>query len=235
MQRVGAACRRLRIVSFDWLLVSRYALLVSLCEWIPVPLMDAWVGNLLRRRLTHLQLAQHGLSGTPSSEVRMLADAGAGGCLGLLWSLVVWPFKKLLRTVLFVLQLNRMVNVFSEVVHRALLVHEALEHGALPGDAVAVRAAMNRSLARVDITVVDKAVLQGVALSRRHLWRTIASVWRRMRSEAQAERRQHALREADEAPLSEASEDLSQALAEAVHTPGLEAELIRVFREELLR
>ena len=106
-------------MAFDWLLVSRYALLVALCELIPVPLLDGWVSNLVRRRLTHVQLAQHGQS-LPSKDVRMLSDAGAGGCLGILWSLIVWPFKKLLRTVLFVLQLNKMVNVFSEVAHRAL-------------------------------------------------------------------------------------------------------------------
>jgi len=221
-------------MAFDWLLVSRYALLVALCELIPVPLLDGWVSNLVRRRLTHVQLAQHGQS-LPSKDVRMLADAGAGGCLGILWSLILWPFKKLLRTVLFVLQLNKMVNVFSEVAHRALLVHEALELEVLPGDTTVVRAAMNRALARVDITVVDKAVFRGVALSRRTVWTAMKAAFGRLRAEAGAERRDDDVVPRDEAPLPEMPEKLSQALGEAVHTPGVEAELVRAFREELER
>jgi hypothetical protein len=217
-------------VPFDWLLVSRYALLVALCELIPIPVVDGWVANLLRRRLVHVQLAQHELS-LPTADVRMLADAGAGGCLGVLTSIVLWPIKKLLRTVLFVLQLNRMVNVVSEVVHHALLVHEALEQGALPGDAVAVRAAMNRALAKVDITVVDKAVFQGLALSRRTVWGALRSAFGRLRSEVAAERGDEVVGEVEALP--EGPEALSQALGEAVHTPVLEAELIRAFRREL--
>ncbi len=218
---------------FDWLLISRYALLVALCELIPVPLLDGWVANLMRRRLTHVQLAQHDVR-LPSADVRMLADSGAGGCLGILWSILVWPIKKVLRTVLFVLQIHRMVNVASEVAHRALLVHEALEREVVPGDVVAVRAAMNRALAQVDVTVVDKAVLSGLALSRRTLWQAMGAGWSRLRSEAAAERRDEAVGAQDEAPLPPMPEELSQALGEALHTPGIEAELIRVFRAELM-
>jgi hypothetical protein len=221
-------------VSFDWLLISRYALLVALCELIPVPVLDGWVANLVRRRLTHVQLAQHDVD-LKGPDVRMLADAGAGGCLGILWSILLWPFKKVLRSVLFVLMINRMVNVASEVAHRALLVHEALEMEALPGDAVAVRAAMNRALAKVDVTVVDKAVFAGLASSRRKLWGALRAGWSRMWSRAGAERRDEEVGEADEAPLPPVPEELSQALGEALHMPGIEAELIRVFRAELQR
>lgn len=219
-------------MSFDWLFISRYALLVALCELIPIPVLDSWVANLVRRRLTRVQLVQHQVE-LPSADVRMLADAGAGGCLGILWSILVWPIKKVLRTVLFVLQINRMVNVASEVAHRALLVHEALEREVVPGDVVAVRAAMNRALARVDVTVVDKAVFSGLALSRRTLWQAMRAGWSRLRAEAAAERRADAVGAQDEAPLPPMPEELSQALGEALHTPGIEAELVRVFRMEL--
>ena len=103
----------------------------------------------------------------------------------------------------------------------------------LPGDAVAVRAAMNRALAKVDITVVDKAMYASLALSRRTLWQAMRSGWARLRSEVAAERRDEAVAVRDEAPLPELPEELSQALGEALHTPGVEAALIRVFRAEL--
>lgn len=212
-------------MNLDWMLFSRFALMVALCELIPLPLVGGWVANRLRRRLVRIQLAGHQLQ-LPEPDVRMLADAPAGGCLGILLALVVWPFRALLRTVLFVLQLNRMVNIFSEVVHHALLIHEALEIKALPGDAVTVRAALNRAVATVDTRIVDKALLQGLDLTRIQLWRMIRSAlgWARTEVDEQTEA---------VTPLQEQPEELSRTLAAAVRAPGVEAELVKRFRREI--
>ena len=219
-------------MSVDWLLLSRYALLVALCELIPVPLLDGYVASRLRRRLTRIQLKRHRVE-LPNAEVAMLADATAGGCLGMLWSLIVWPFQRLLRILLFVLLINRIVNTFSEVVHRALLVHEALEMKVVPGDVVAVRAAMNRAATEVDTGVADKALFDVLHRSRRELWRLFRSLLPRTRAEAEEERHDAPVREGGELPLTDKGEALSRALADAVRVPGVQAELLHTFRREL--
>ncbi len=212
-------------MNVDWMLFSRYALVVGLCELIPLPLVDGWVANRFRRRLIRTQLSAADLQ-LPETDVRMLADTSAGGCLGIFFAIVMWPFRAILRTVLFVLQLNRVVNTFSEVVHHALLIHEALEIEALPGDAVHVRAAINRAVARVDTRIVDKALIGVLDLTRIQLLQLIGSTlgWARA-----------GLDEAPDAdqPLADRPEALSAALAAAVRAPGVESSLIERFRLEI--
>lgn len=217
--------------SFQWPLVSRYAFLVALAQLIPVPILDVMVENWIRRRLTHIQLAAWGIE-LPGKDVRMLGDSSAGGCLGLVWSVIVWPIKKLLRTVLFVLQLNAMVNVFSDVVHRALLVHEALEHGLIPGDAVQVRAAMNRALKDIDTRVVERGLASVFKQSRVGLLKLFLGERGRIREEVRAERGDVEVSDVDRAPLHDKAEAMTQALAAAAEVPGVQAELLRRFRKE---
>ncbi len=221
----------------DWLLLSRYALLVGLCELIPVPLLDGFVASRLRRRLVRIQLREREVE-VSGRDLRLLAEPPGGGCLGLVWSVLIWPFQRLLRTVLFVLMINRIVNTVSEVVHRSLLVHEALEAGAVPGDAAAVRAAMQRALEQVDTTVVDRAVFAVLSESRATLWRLFRAVWRRTRAETRAEMRdERSVQPAPEEPqpLPAWPEEMSEALAEAVRAPGVRKELIEAFRSELAK
>ena len=217
-------------MKFEWLLVSRYALLVSLCELIPIPLLDGFVATQLRRRLARIQLASQGIS-LPGPEVRALADAEGVGCLGMLWNLVTWPFQRLLRVVLFVLLVNRIVNTFSEVVHRALLIHDAMEVGVVPGNISRVSGAMRRASAQVDTGVVDRALFSVIAASRRQLWRIFRSILPVARSEARAERLHQPAAEPE--AWSPESEAMSQALADAIRVPGVQAELVRTFRQEL--
>jgi hypothetical protein len=218
-------------MTFDWPLVARYALLCALCGLIPVPLVDGWVEDRLRRRLVRRLFAARGQR--PSdADASMLADAAPVGCLGIIKKLVLWPFKKLLSTILFVLQLDSMANTFSDVVHRALLVHEALDRGDLPGDAVRVRAAMNRAMVGVDLRPARRAVAAAWTWSRGQAGQVLLSLRARMRGEANSERA-HEPVSADAAPLAGAAEQVSVALAEAVRVPGLADELIRRYQSEI--
>jgi len=206
--------------------------MVALAQLIPLPILDGIVENAIRRRLTRVQLASYELD-LPAADVRMLADSGAGGCLGFLWSLIVWPFKKVLRTVLFVLQINAMVNVFSDVVHRALLQHEALEMGLLPGDSTHVRAAMNRALQQVDTRVVERGVGVVLKMSRRALMQLAMGERIRIREEVRTERAEAAVSDADTAPLHAQAETITEALKAAVQVPGVQDDLLRHFAEEV--
>lgn len=216
----------------DLLLVARYALLVSLTQLIPIPILDWIADDFLRRRLTRLQLHGFEVDAT-SREVGLLGGGSAGGCLGILWSIVSWPFKRLLRYLLWVLLIKAMIDAFSDVVARAILLHEALTLGLFPGDAVQVRAAMQRALSGVDTRPLERAVgivFRSTRGELRRLWRGARA---RMRDEAERERKDVETDVAiDEAPLDDDLERLTEALARAVWVPEVHEQLRDRFRKE---
>ena len=137
-----------RGAGLDWMLLGRYALVVALCELIPIPFLDAWIENRVRRRMVRKILSQHGVQ-LDDAQLALLADATSAGCMGCFWALVMWPVKKLLKTLLVVFQAKTITDRFSEVLHRALLTEEACELGLLPDRAADVRRAMDPALAHV--------------------------------------------------------------------------------------
>lgn len=149
----------------DLLLIARYALFVSLLRLLPIPVLDWYLESVLRRRLTRLQVAAFEVTPT-RKEIGVLASADAGGCLGLLWSVLSWPFKRLLWYLLWVLLIKAMIDTFSDVVARAILVHEAGELGLLEYPALDVRAAIQRASRRANTRPIDRAV--GIVF--RSLW-----------------------------------------------------------------
>lgn len=216
----------------DWLLLARYALLVALCALIPVPLVDRWVENALRRRLVRHQARRHGLE-LPVEAVRVLGDAPSGGCLGLLRAVVLWPIKKLLNTVLFVFSVKGIADTLSEVVHRALMLEEAIEAGWLGSEPPErIREAMDRALAHVDTRPLERSLNGALRDGRHHLNRVI---WESVRI-ARA-RRAHpvtALADAADADaLGSGARATSVAMSAALQVSGLVPELIGWFRAEM--
>jgi len=215
----------------DLLLVSRYALLVSLTHLIPLPIVDALIARFLRARLTRLQLAEVGWA-PPGREVRMIGGASAGGCLGLLWSVIVWPFKKLLRYLLWVFLVKAMIDTFSDVVARAVLVDEALACRALPGPAVEIRAAMQRALKGASIRPIERAAGLILQTTRGETWRWFKLARSRMRQQARRERTDQAAATTDADPLAGSLEAIVQTLARAIWIPEVHDELRASLRRE---
>lgn len=210
----------------NWLLLGRYALLTSLTLLIPVPLVDRGIENFLRRRLVRAIAAGHDRE-LPEEAVRSLADAPGGGCVGCVWSVVLWPIRKLLKTALIFLQAKSIADVASEVLHRGLMLEEALEAGWLddPNDADAVRAAMDRALAKVDIRLMERT-LRGVFQDHRD--ELNLAVW-----EATRIARERASDPDDELEMSPEAEALSSAMTAAVRGTGVVPELLQWFRAEM--
>lgn len=218
----------------DLMLVARYGLLVSLTHLIPIPVLDWLVEGWLRNRLTRVQL--HGFEvDLPRKDVSMLASGDAGGCLGLVWSIVSWPFRRLLRYVLWVLIIKAMIDTFSDVVARAILVHEACAVEALPGDAVRVRAAMQRARRGLNTKPIERAVGIVYRSLRGQLWKLWRQARGRMRQESRRARRDEDWTAEDEAPLDAGLESVSEALARAVWVPEVHQSIRTRFREELVK
>jgi hypothetical protein len=208
-----------------WLLLGRYATLIAATALIPVPLLDRWIENRLRRRLVGAVLGRHGITMEPA-ELARLADAESGGCMGCLWSVLSWPVRKVLKTLLVVFQVKTIADTASEVLHRGLMLEEAVENGWLPDRAEDVRAAMDAALAKVDTRVVERNV-RGTYLDHKHdlnmvIWR--ATKLARARAVADA---------ADRDELGEGADRMSAAMGAAVRTTGLVPELIAWFNAEM--
>ncbi len=149
--------------------------MTGLCPLIPIPLLDDWTRDLLRRRLVARLAASAGtdLSGGDAGILacgyRPPDAAGcAGGCLR---ALLVRPvvflanlvFRKLMRKVLFFLTIKDAVDTFSETFHEAYLLRHALVLGVLrePILVAADRVAADRVAAdRVAPDRVDPRVLE---------------------------------------------------------------------------
>lgn len=218
----------------DPLLVARYGLMISLTHLIPIPVLDWLIEGWLRKRLTKVQLDAMGIE-VKGRDATMLGGGDAGGCLGLIWSVITWPFSRLLRYLLWVLIVKAMIDTFSDVVARAILVHEAAVVGALPGDAIQVRAAMQRARRGLNTKPIERAVGIVYRSLRGQLWKLWRDARQRMRLETRRARADADATEADRAPLEDRLESVSEMLARALWVPETHEEIRRRFREELGR
>lgn len=216
----------------DWLLLGRYGLLVALCTLVPLPVVDRLVENALRRRLVRRIVGRHGIE-LPAQDVATLADAPSGGCAGLVWAVLAWPFKTLFKTVFLVFQVKGIADRFSEAVHRGLLLEEALERGWVrTGASEPVRRAMDRALAHVDTRPIERKLHGALRDARHELDRVIRETARiaRLRGRAAPEALADA---ADADALGPDAERMSRAMTAAVRVSGLVPELVAWFRAEM--
>jgi hypothetical protein len=216
----------------DWLLLGRYSLLIALCALIPVPLLDRWVENALRRRLVRAVGLRHGHRFEPLDASR-LGDVASGGCLGLLWSIVAWPVKKVLKTLSVVFQVKGIADGTVEVMHRGLMLEEAFEAGWLPGEPGRVREAMDKALAAVDTRPVERKLMGSLRDLKSDLnlaiWETVRIARARL-----ASRPAEALADAaDAAEVGPGFAHTSRAMAASLQTSGLVPEVVAWFRAEM--
>lgn len=217
----------------DWLLVGRYALLIALTTLIPVPLLDRGVENLLRRRLVRAQAKRHGLE-LEETAVATLANTPTGGCLGCLWSVVLFPFRKILKTILIVFQVKAIADVASEVAARSFMLEEAFELGFLPGDADRVRVAMDKSLVSVDTRPLERNIIGIFQDHTNELNRVVWEATRIAKAEMTEKQREHALADAIEADeLGSGAREMTAAMGSALRGAPVMPELLAWFRAEL--
>lgn len=103
------------------------SLLGALCPLIPVPFVDDLALVWTRRRMVSRIAQRHRLTVLPA-EVRRVAGSGKEfSCLMLLFKVVIYPFRKLLRKLLYFLSIKDAVDTFSLLFHQGYLLHHALE------------------------------------------------------------------------------------------------------------
>ncbi|MFT4624289.1 MAG: hypothetical protein ACI8PZ_002948 [Myxococcota bacterium] len=215
----------------DWLLLGRYALLITLATLIPIPILDRSIENFFRRRMVRAIASRHGAT-LPPAVVAKLADEPFGGCLGCLAAIVLWPVRKILRTVLVVWQAKALADTTSEVVHRGLMLEEAFGEGWLPADETTeVRTAMDRALHKVDTRPVERALMGTLRDQRDDLTAVVRDAVRVARQRAKGASPRAALADAADADgLGQDADQLSASIKASIQGVGLVPEVLYWFR-----
>jgi len=142
-----------------------YSLLTGLTPIIPLPFVDDWTRDLVRRRLTAEIGRQHGQE-LDSASVKVLAlgqkPLSAGGCLrsatsGCVFGVVGYLIKKFFRKIIIFLLVKDCVDTFSKTFHQGYLLHHALVVGApVSGESERIRSAIEEVTSEVDPRPVEQ-------------------------------------------------------------------------------
>lgn len=158
--------------------LALFSALLALCTWIPLPVVDRWVMNAVRRAHVRRVARARGVE-LSAEDVAKVADEPGGGCAGCLLAVVWWPIKKIFKSIVTVFQFKEMADVASSQAHRVLMLEDAIEHGVT--DAARIRAAMDRVEERVRIYPVERS-LWGGFVQKDHAWNDAverrAGIWR---------------------------------------------------------
>ena len=103
-----------------------YSTLAGLCKLIPIPFIDDITQGYVVRRMMRLLLEQHGIE-ADSTALERLTRERQGCPLGCLYTLVLYPIKKIIRKVLFFLAFKDFLDESSKWFHRGYLVQYAAQ------------------------------------------------------------------------------------------------------------
>ncbi len=127
--------------------LARRALGVGLAALIPLPFIDEIIRKRLLRSSYRHAAADAGVSLSPDTLRALTLGQGS-----LLWAIakaiLVWPIKKLFKTILYFLTIKDVLDWTTEAALRAEMVHMAAKAGALPAGARQVAAQMDATLER---------------------------------------------------------------------------------------
>jgi len=131
---------------WSWVLLSGLAYLV------PLPFVDDWLARRALRRA--LVLDGHADEDT----LRALTEDRASVLVGCLTTMVLWPIKKLFKTVLWFLTVKEVLDRAALAAHVVSLARDARSAGWLPEHAPVVRDAMEVALGRTNWSPVTRVL-----------------------------------------------------------------------------
>lgn len=205
-----------------------FSLLAGLCPLIPLPFIDDWAENVVRRRAVRDALAGQGVEPTPG-DVEILAglekEAAAGGCLK---RAILFPFvkifyyvlKKMVRKIIYILAVNDAAEVATSVLQENWLLRRALAAGELatpPGHrldrdaARRLRGAIDAAIADTTTAPLQRAVGKAFRGSRKVLMRAarVLGLWAKDERRAVGSGSAGKERAAGELPVEEERRQLS--------------------------
>ena len=109
-------------------IVATHSAIAGLCPLIPLPYVDDLLIRRVTRRMCGVLYEAHGLHLTPAS-ARALTRAPTHWLRGAATSVALFPVRKLLRKVVYVMAINDCAQVASSVFHDGWLLARLLERG----------------------------------------------------------------------------------------------------------
>jgi hypothetical protein len=164
--------------------LSFYGILAGLTALVPVPFVDDWTFNLVRRRLGGELFARHGilLSRPARTALGSKEPWAASGCLYQAFFLLVllpvkilaYFFRRLAQTLLFFLALKQATDRASETFHEGYLVDAALRRGVVPAAPEpevieALVGTIRQTIAQVDTSPIRSIFRRVLTLNRTSL------------------------------------------------------------------
>lgn len=119
----------------DQLLILTHAVLAGLTPLIPIPFLDDLVKTYFLRNLVNALAKTYQLE-LSAAEIATLADDRSDGWMtGCLNWLLLYPIKRLLKKVLFVLEWQRAIDIVTHTYYFGYLLNQVFKRGAYrPGD-----------------------------------------------------------------------------------------------------
>jgi len=166
------------------------SLLGALCPLLPVPIVDDIALARMRRRMVERLASRWGVTLTPG-QLAWLAGGGRPFSVPrFLGKALIYPFKELLRKILYFLAIKDAVDTFSLLFHQGYLLHAALAKGFLrgpsPDDAHvwAVTTAVHGTLTATDTRPLRQLLLGVLRNSRRLVRAAVRWLGARLRRSA---------------------------------------------------
>lgn len=139
--------------------VKSHVLLAGLARFVPVPILDDWLyRKALRRAIAEDAVVAGVALDEPSLDV-LTADRSSM-LVGCLKALVVWPLKKLFRTVFWFLTVKDVIDAWALATETIALVGIARSKGWFPAHATSVRDAVDASFDRHRWSPVTRFVMR---------------------------------------------------------------------------
>jgi hypothetical protein len=224
--------------------LALHAALSGLCPLIPLPFLDDWALDAIRRRMVREALRRHGLEPS-AAELEVLTGIRErrGGCLWTLFrGLVLRLPRRTFRRLLVFLALKDCADRASETFHEGYLLGIAVAKAELadgtPESARRVRRAVRSTCAEIDPRPLNQALLR-VFRGRRPLLREpAAALGRALRRSRRALRRHPAGDPGGADAALQAQEPLIAPLVDGLaralwHEQGYLAALSQVFESKL--
>lgn len=213
--------------------VAGYSALAGLCPLIPIPFVDDFIVNRVERRMYQKLSAQHDFY-LAASDAKYLSESESEFLSGALKSMVLWPVKKIIRKLVYVLTVKSCADVAAAVFHDGWLMARAIDQEYVSKEALArgdrnelhvLREAITFAGEEIDPDVTRQAMRSAFGIGRELFGDVVEAIKSTLSGDAgDAEEKFDAAKE-DVAPISERVErELRENWALA---PELDAALVR--------
>lgn len=202
--------------------IVTFSVMVGLTPLIPVPFIDDLAKTHFKRRMTRELAASYGQTLT-EADVKTLSDDADTGCLrGCLISIFIYPLKWIFRKIFIFLEWKRAVDLATRAYYHGYLIDYAFDRKWIAPeggtDAARARAAIDRVLAEVNPSLIERAMKETFSQSKnilkgaaRMLQTSLRRLTRRA-SEEQVEQAMESVEQKEESEIGGVAARLQQSI-----------------------